>query len=500
MRNKISLYFSILIIALSLESCVKNVDKFPFNSIETSQSFLTLKDAKAWNVGLYARLRGNLYGSFMFIQDVQADQLNATLDYGNRNGNPHRWGQSFLADDGALSGPWNAFYTAIVNINVGIDGFEKIPTANATEKAELDRYKGDNYLARAYYYSQLITRFAKAYNPSTASTDLGVPIVLTYDLNGKPARATVKAVYDQIISDIEKARTLLTAVPGAQGSSKFTIHSVNALDARVKLEMQNWAGAIAAADAVISSGTYPLITTSTELNNMWKSDFGKEVINQAFVSKPNELPNVNSIYLGLIPANGKFTPDFVPSQWVVDAYADADLRKSVYFERKLVSIQGVDYPNVWLVNKYPGNSLLFTAATTNYAHAPKIFRIAELYLIVAEAGARAGGASEATALTRLNNLRVARGLTALTGVAGSALFQAVKEERFRELAFEGTRLWDLKRWSEGFSRRQPQNTSFILTGSNYDVLTIPATEDKFIWGIPTRDLTTNLNLVQNKGW
>ncbi len=490
-----------LLSMLALSSCKKDeLDLFPFSSIEVSQSFVSLKDAKAWNVGFYNSFRGNLYGSTMFIPDVQADQLNATLDFGNRNGNPHRWGTSFLAEDGALSGLWASMYGAIKNLNVAIAGFDNIPTANATEKAELDRYRGDAYIARAYYYSELVKRFAKPYNPASAATDLGVPLITTFDLNEKPARATIAQVYTQILADIAKAKTLLAAVAGVQGAKNFTLHSAIALEARVKLETRDYVGAAAAAETVIGSGTYPLVTTQADMNAMWTTDLAREVIMQAFVSKPNELPNTNSIYLGFLPATGKFTPDFVPSQWVVDKFDNADIRKAAYFQRKLLTIQGVDYPNIWLVNKYPGNPALFTAATTNYAHAPKVFRVAELYLISAEAAARAGAATEPAALTRLNSLRVARGIPALGATSGAALIDAIKDERFRELAFEGFRLWDLKRWNEGFTRSAPQNLNFINVGANYNTLSIAPGSDKFTWGVPTRDLTTNPNLVQNSGW
>ena len=490
-----------LLSMLALSSCKKdNLDLYPFSSIEVSQSFVSLKDAKAWNVGFYNSFRGNLYGSTMFIPDVQADQLNATLDFGNRNGNPHRWGTSFLAEDGALSGLWASMYGAIKNLNVAIAGFDNIPTANATEKAELDRYRGDAYIARAYYYSELVKRFGKAYNPSSAATDLGVPLITIFDLNEKPARATIAQVYTQILADITKAKTLLATVAGVQGSKNFTLHSALALEARVKLETRDYAGAVAAAETVISSGTYPLVTNQTDMNSMWKNDLVREVIMQAFVSRPNELPNTNGIYLGFIPATGKFTPDFVPSQWVIDRFDNADIRKAAYFERKLLTIQGVDYPNIWTVNKYPGNVALFTTAATNYAHAPKVFRVAELYLISAEASARAGAATEPAALTRLNSLRVSRGIPALGALSGTALIDAIKDERFRELAFEGFRLWDLKRWNEGFTRYGAQNVNFINVGANYNTLSIPAGSDKFTWGVPTRDITTNPNLVQNTGW
>ncbi|MFN8250457.1 MAG: RagB/SusD family nutrient uptake outer membrane protein [Ferruginibacter sp.] len=501
--NKIFKYFLVAGFAsVSLTACEKQLDQFPADSIELSQSFQTLKDAKTWDNGLYARVRGVLYGSFMFTQDVQGDQLNASLDFGNRNGNPHRWGQSFLADDGALTTSWSTYYSVITNVNLGLDNLGKIPTANATESAELDRYKGDAYMTRAFCYLELMLRFAKPYEPATAATTPGVPLVLTYDINAKPTRASSKQVYDQIISDITNAKTLLASATNILGSTRFSSHSAIALEARARLYMQDWAGAKTAAETIINAGLYPLATTSADISAMWKTDLNKEVITQVVVSKPNELPNVNSIYLGFVAATGKFTPDFIPSQWVVDFYDNADFRKAVYFEKKTLTIQGVDYPNIWLVNKYPGNPALFTGATTNYAQQPKIFRSAEMYLISAEAGARQGGANEAAALTRLNSLRNARGLASLVGLTGTALFQAVKDERFRELAFEGFRLWDLKRWHEGFTRTAPQSTAFIQVGPTYNTLSIPADDNKFVWGIPTRELTTNPNLAgsQNAGW
>jgi starch-binding outer membrane protein, SusD/RagB family len=486
-----------------ITSCKKNLDQFPADNIELSQSFKTMNDAKSWDNGLYNRVRAIQYGSNMFSQDVQADQLNASLDYGNRNGNPHRWGNSFNSDDGLLSGTWSQYYGIIANINLANEKLPSIVPGTAAETAELNRYKGDALLARAMIYFELVKRYAKPFEPATASSTPGVPLVLTYDVNGTPARATLKACYDQIIADINAARTLVIT-PGVLGATRFNAHSVLALEAKVKLFMQDWSGAFAAADALISSGIYPLANTAATINAMWKTDAVSESILNCVVSKPNELPNTNAIYLGLTPATGKFTPDFIPSQWVIDSFANTDLRKLVYFEQKLIQIQGVDYPNVWLVNKYAGNPALFTGATTNYAHQPKVHRIAEMYLIAAEAGARGGGSIEAPGLARLNQLKTARGAATVGALTGAPLFKAVRDERFRELAFEGGRLWDLKRWHLGFTRTAPQSTAYIQTNpaASFYQLSIPVDDNKFTWGIPSRDLTTNPNLAnaQNPGW
>lgn len=494
-------YIAGALMMFSLAACEKKLDKFPYSDIELSQSFKTLKDAKSWNTSLYAQLRGRVYGIYTYSTDVQADQLNASLEFGNRNGNPHRW-DGFLADDYTIRDTWAGYYSGLNNVNLAIEGFEQIVPASAAETTELNKYKGDLYFMRAFYYHRLILRWGKPYEPASASTDPGVPLLLEYDPNAMPGRASVKEVYDQIISDIGTAKGLLSATTGAKGATRINKDVILALEARVKLHMQDWAGAKAAADALIATGTYPLITDQANFTAMWTTDLAQEVIFQSAVSKPNELANTNAIYLGYNAQTQKFTPDFIPSQWVIDMYANNDIRKAAYFQAKNVLIMGTDYPGTILVNKYPGNPALFTAAATNYQHAPKIFRIAEMYLISAEAGARSGASGEAAALTSLNALRTARGLTALSGISGAALLQQIKDERFRELAFEGFRLDDLKRWHEGFTRRAPQNTATITTGAFYQGLSIPADDNKFVWGLPTNDVTINPNLreAQNNGW
>lgn len=480
----------------SLTACKKELDLYPYNAIEITQSFKTIADAAAWNNAFYSSFRGRLYGGYMYGQDVQADYLNAGTDFGNRNGSIHRWGGSFLASDDLTTGVWQGYYSSLKNINLAIEKFPGIATTRTTEADSLKRFTGDAYIIRAYYYSELIIRYAKPYDAVSSTSDLGVPLVLTYDMNEKPARATVKQVYDQILSDIAQAKTMLASVSGSQGAPRFNKDVVAALEARVRLYMKDWAGAVAAANSVISSGTYPLITTQPQLQQMWKDDLPKEVIMQVFVSQPNETANTNAIYLGYQPASGKYDPDFIPTQSILDLYQSSDIRKSVYFAALPVMVGGADYPGLFLVNKFPGNPALFTTANTNYMHKPNVFRVAEQYLISAEAAAELG--NDANALTTLNNLRMARGLSALS-VSGTALKDAIREERTRELAFEGFRLWDLKRWNLGFTRGTPQDLGPILQGSDYNLLTIPASHYQFTWGIPSWDLNTNPNLVQNPG-
>jgi starch-binding outer membrane protein, SusD/RagB family len=483
--------------ALSLvvvASCNKSqLNLNPSSEIALNESFEQTSDAQKWDLGMYAALRSNTYGQFIMATDIQADQLNATVDYGNNYGGQHTWA-GFSADDGFISSFWSQYYSALASINVAIPGYATIKDTTAAGNASLQQYLGDAYLFRAYYYHELVLRYAKAYNPTTAATDPGVPLVLTYNVDLKPARATVAQVYTQILNDIDTARALLNNVSGQLGSILFTKDAAIALEARVKLCMQDWAGAKLAADSLINSGTYPLVTTASDLSNMWANDVPNETIMYDTASQPNEAPNAENMYISFNSATGDNDPFYVPSQWIVDLYDNADLRKGVYFLNTTATFRGTQYTGVWLVNKFPGNPAFWTGAYSNYQQAPKIFRIAEDYLISAEAAFQAGNTTAAA--TTLNSLRTARGLPALPSVA----LQDIMDERTRELAFEGFRLDDLKRWNLGFTRYDPQNTAFLVTGSNYTTLNEPAGAPKYVWGLPTNDMSLNPNLVQNPGW
>ncbi|RYE26571.1 MAG: RagB/SusD family nutrient uptake outer membrane protein [Sphingobacteriaceae bacterium] len=477
-------------------ACKKIDDLHPYDQIVVANAFTSVKDAASWDVGFYAEFRGLQNGEYMQATDVQTDELNATLDYGNNYGSMHRWGQYFLADDYTLADNWNNPYNAIADVNVALAGFKNIKPASTAETSQLNQYTGDALLARAFYYHKLILRYAKPYETSSAATDPGVPLLTTYDSKVMPARATVKQVYDQIIADITQAKTLLTGVSGSQGAATFTIDAAVALEARVRLCMHDWDGAYNAANSLISAGSYPLINNLTNFQAYWTNDTKQESILQLYVST-TQPPNANNIYINYNASNKDNDPLFIPTQKMLNLYTDGDIRKKTYFINTSATISAVKY-NLYLVNKYPGNPVLFTTNVSNYQNAPKVFRIAEMYCIAAEAAANNSNA--AGALTALNALRQARGTAAVTGLSGTALIQAVQDERTREFAFEGFHLDDLKRWHQGFTGRTPQNANAIQSGAAYDGLSIPADNAKFVWGIPTNDVTVNPNIKQNPGW
>ena len=509
--NKI-IYSSLLIAAplvLSLTSC--DLTRTPKSSLEASQSLSTVADARNWERGMMASFRSMQAGIFQMEQDIQGDQLQSTMKDGNNYSGASNW-NTVTAGDYNRQDCYIAYYQSIANINRAFQDIEKI-VPEGDEVAELDAIKGNMYFFRAYDYSSLAVRYGMRYNPATADSDLGVELKLTYEPTVLGTRSTNKETYDQIYADLKQAETLLTGEKGAVGSDEITIDAVYSLEARTRLYAQDWSGALNAAKKVINSGTYKLVApTAQSFKDMWVNDSSSEEILMLFVSRPDETLTINTYFGASTDAvrnengvKGVNTPAFLPTQDLLDLYEEGDLRFPVFFEKQVVNVDD-NLAELYVVAKRKGNPAY--AATQNAAfiwwngyvpngmHRPKVFRLAELYLIAAEASFRLN--DESGAKKYLNDLRASRGLAAVS-TSGNALLKDIQDERTRELVFEGFHLWDLRRWGMNMDRdnAQPGTAGMMKPTAEHH---FPNSDYRFVWPIPANDVTTNPNLIQNPGW
>jgi starch-binding outer membrane protein, SusD/RagB family len=495
--KKISNILLIIILAFSFDSC--KMDYYPYDNIEQSQSFQSVDDIGTLVNGCYALLRGISYGNYTMPMDIQADLFNATTSYGNNYGIIHSWTQ-LVASDYNIEYPWAGYYNLIANLNNVIENYSTI-TPSDSELDAYNTYVGESYYMRAYAYAYLVNIYAKAYSSSTASTDLGVPLNLRYNIEDKLARSTVQEVYDQIFSDLSAAETKWSGLDWSgvetykNAPCKFTEDAITALKARLYLNMEDWSNAITQAEKIINSGSYPLVTAKEDLATMWESDESTEIITHLYIDGSNETPNSNDAYLmSYLTSTDSYIPYYVPEQWLYDLYDANDYRKAVYFANFELTLATGTFTNIYSLNKYPLTTEF--SSSGNYYHSPILFRTAEMYLIVAEAGAR--GSQSTLGLQRLNELREARGLASLSGLSGDDLFKEVRNERVREMVGEGNRLTDLKRWNLGFTRTTPQDETAVV--ASFIDLSVDAGDNKFVWAIPSYDINLNSNLVQNTGW
>ncbi len=479
------------------------LDLDPYNYASENTSFKNKKDAQMWVNGMYNALRNQNQGRQMYASDIQADYLNATTGAMEKLADMHRW-SVFASSEQATASIWKERFLIIQDINTGIKGFPNIP-----EQSEIQELTGALYLGRAYCYTYLVTHFCKPYNSSSANSDLGLPLLTAPTLKNFPSRSSLAETYDFILSDIQKAETLLANQTGTTGADTFTLDAARALKARVLLYKNDWAQAYQTAVALINTNRYPLATSSDAFKKIWTEDSNTESIIQLYAAVNAGVyetsDNTNDLYLSesesfFFPGQTEANPNVLPTQDFVDLFTTADWRKDVFLKEVEIG-----FNTLYAVNKYPRNRNLEPTDSFYfyYGHKAKLFRIAETYLIAAEAAYKNN--DETNAKRYLNLLRAARGLGAVS-TSGSNLFTDIQNERNRELAFEDFRLYDLSRWGMPVKRGTPQDATAIRNtpAEDYSELNIQvgsANYYKIVWPIPVDDIDYEQgNWRQNPGW
>lgn len=481
-------------LALGVVSC--DLDLEPQTGMG-AENVTTVSDAKAVREGVYRTFRNRFMGAYNYTSDYQSDLFNELATSGNRGSFYYRW--IFVSSDSDIHSIWAGYYSVIANANFLIEKIDAMYSRMSdSEKKTLDTYKGEMLLLRAICHRQVVLRFCKDYEPATAGTDWGIPIITTYDVAHKPARGTLENAYAKIKEDIAAAEALITT-QGAQDAAYLTVDALTAFKAQVALDMHEYGAASAAASSLYAK--YPLVTDAAALEKMWRNDTSTETIFQPAMTKTDLAGRYTDYHAGQWDdAVNSYRCDcaYIPEQWVCNLYdTGSDWRYGPYVDEQYINnMEDGDVTGV-VLTKFRGNIALQTTATTlNWYNMPKVFRVAEMYLIDAEAKYRTNG----DALTPLNALRACRGLAA-TAATGTALFEEIRKERTREMIAEGGRIADLKRWHIGFTRDKQTARGLLFAQTGHD-MTVAADADKLVWPIPRPEIDVNPNLKgqQNPGW
>lgn len=504
---------SVLLALLLVTSC--DISRAPKEEMDADTALETVSDLRNWERDILVQLRNKQGGLYEMVQDLQADELLVTQNEGNHYPGSISW-ETATTSDYNRRDVYIGYYQLINNINFIFDKLTRMNVSDK-DKAEYNVLVGRLHFYRAYAYANLALRYGTPYKAQSASSDLCVPLHLKYDTKAKLPRATNKEVYEQILNvDIKTAKEMLAGESGKAMMATPSLDAVKALEARVLLYMNDWSNAYKVAKELIDGGKYPLVAPSQDnFVDMWLNDKSSEEILLLFVSRPDETTYINS-YFGAVTdkkrkdgKDGVNFPSYLPTQSIIDLFADNDLRKSVYFEQQEGLIKE-EYFNFYLVSKRKGNPVY--AATTNpkftywngylpnSMHNPKVFRIAEQYLIAMECAYNKQDMTNALSL--LNQLKESRGLVAVN-LSGEELYKEIQNERARELAFEGFRLWDLRRWGLPVDRTKPQFESDAKSIYKPSAMQrYEANHPRMVWPIPANDINTNPAIAnqQNPGW
>lgn len=492
------LYVTLALIAgiAAVSSC--DLNKYPDTALNTEEAMESASDCNNFLVGIYSSSKSLFSGFYMYAPDFMTDSYHAIKNYGNWDGDYYTY--NIVASDSNIESVWFNYYGVIGNCNFLIAGTQKLLESgklSAADTATVQEYYGVACFFRAFLYYRLAQYFCKDYDPATAGSVYGVPVVTKYEPTGDsskyPERGTLKATFDQVVADIAEAEKYVKTA-GKPDYGFVSADAVQALKARVALSMEDYSTAYTAAAGLVDAGTYTLQTNAAKYASGWINDDLGEAIFQPIIVDNSDGGSACSYFEHNTSGNpGEDDPQYFPEKWVLDLYGSAtDIRYNAYFANRAIDMRG-NKGNLTILIKFPGNPKLNSSAASRYINMPKVFRISEMYLIAAEAAFENNDATNAAKY--LNALQTARGAAVTTATQAN-----IRDERTRELFGEGFRLFDIKRWHIGFSRDAGQDPTMIQDlGKD---ISLPADSPKFIWPIPTAEMTANPQFEgqQNEGY
>lgn len=355
---------------------------------------------------------------------------------------------------------WSRNYSAIFNANYCLKFIDDIPKTLQNEN-DWNNIKGSAYFFRAFSFLNLAWQHAKAYDVSTANTDLGIPLRLGIDFNIPSTRANVKDTYDQIISDGKEALSLLPDNP-LLSISRPSKGASYALLARTYLSMREYDSAYKYADLSLGIKNNLLNYNSSEIvtGNVPFRPLNKEIIfyttlfRNASIALATSVAKIDSTLFG--------------------SYNSNDLRKVIFF-RPASGYQ-----------RFKGS---YAASATELFSG---LAVDEMLLIRAECNARDNKIDDAmndlNALL-INRFREGTFIPFYTSDKDEAI-AIILQERRKELVMRGIRWSDIKRLNKEGKNIIPRR---IIDGHIYE---LPPNDSRYALPIP-QDVIDISGMPQN---
>ncbi|ACU04285.1 RagB/SusD family nutrient uptake outer membrane protein [Pedobacter heparinus] len=449
--------FSFLLSTLS--SCEKFLTTEPVNAVSdenpiydkgSSETALRAVYRQMGNIGYY----GETYVTFGYFPS--GDIKNLTT-----GGSANLVNVNFRTDEVFFNTAWIAIYNTINRANQVIS---KVPGVNdpLLTPALKNQYIGEAKFIRALAYFDL----ARAWG--------GVQLILepTISLENRPKvkRSTLAETYAQVQKDLEDAEVLL---PDVVNRIRATRRTVWALRARLHLYKQEWALAEEYATRLIDkTADYTLVKPFSAwfANNVTAS---RESIFELQYSVIN--PNAIRIQMQHSTNGGQYR--YAPNDRFVQLLNDPAVSGGRSALIGSVTQSGITN---WFGNLY------YRKDATDPTY---IFRIAEMYLIRAEARAQLNNLSATSgALSDLNQVRDRAGILPSTAAGKDQILLAIENERRIEFAWEAHRWFDLARTGRAKVVLEALDPNTKVSAHEY------------VFPIPVTQIQLDPNLEQNKDY
>ena len=507
----------------------------------------------------------NVYGYVRDgLADVEETMLDAATDdavYVWETNNIKRFYDGSWSPVNLIDDRWDELYAAIAAANYFLENCpEDFPEAKyqdnyAEDLKQLKNYPFEIRALRAYFHFELLKRYRSI-------------VIANRSFTKEEVNTLEPATYDRTVEWIvDECDAIIPSLPVTYSGSYYgevgrvTRGMAQALKARVLLyaasplnnptgDRTRYLRAAAAAKEIIDSGVYSLIDEQTTNNASAKGlIFGKlcplssafEAANfpigyeggntgicpsqnlaEAFDMRNGTVFNRNDEghWRNLLNASMR-DPRFAKTLLYNGALFKDQYIQSYTGGRNGLPLDGASVTSYYLYKHIQEETSFVAGSETYFQHVYPLFRYAEVVLNYAEAlGAATQNAAftgtldvdgvdvafDLSPLEALNQVRTRYGMPAIASVVNYDSFETrLRNERRVELAFEGHRFWDIRRWKIG-----PQTTRLYgleITNANGSISYTRKLVQERIWDdkmyyypLSEAELYNNRNLIQNEGW
>ncbi|EHQ26529.1 putative outer membrane starch-binding protein [Mucilaginibacter gracilis] len=485
-------YTILILAAAAITSCKKSfLEQEPYgNSIQSGTFYNTVDEATGATLASYKYIDFDDWWQTQWWKQVggEAASDNEWIGVNGGQGTAVQAAHYTLnPENDRIEAHWIEIYKSIYLFNATMEGLQNAKIDDGAKQKLIAELK----FLRAFQYFELVRNWG------------AVPLI-TKTLSPQQndyTRTSAADVYSFLKQDLNSAIAILPSKSQYSTTDKFRVSkgAAQALLAKIDLYTENWAEAQSVSAQIIASGDY---TLENSYGNIWQTTNynGKESIFEIQFQYSTQYPNLGNVFPttsmpGTEGGWGYFTPtsdlenafkaqgDSVRLNWTIIRHhfpvigdpantsfdANPSQCKSARYNRKVYIPRSERTPN----GRFSKDHIYL--------------RLADVYLMNAEAAAMQQQSQQA--LQSLKAVRDRVGLTTNMNLSGWDLINAVRTERRLELALEGDRLYDIRRWKD--QSGQPVINSIMGPNGSFVKYNTQQSKDPYE--------TTNLNEPQNKG-
>ncbi len=498
----------IALLGFGFQSCEDFLEKNPLSAVSSETFWRNDEDAKNALAGVYQTLvTGNYTIGFGGLR-TQIDGLSDD-GYGNASWpgsfNIPQSGDITPTTGGVVRDYYSIPYKGIAICNYYLNNIDRVPEIDVTLK---EKYVAEVRFIRAWHYATLLQMFGGV---------VLVPEEVTLSDAYLP-RSSREETMNYIISDLDKA---IENLPNESYAGRAVRGSAQGLKMRVLLYEQQWEAAAAIGQQIISEGTFSIASDWAGIFDGTSQEGNSEIM----FSIAFEAPNMRHEYDRMYGDWGSCAPlwDLVNEFECVDGQdiessplydpAKPFINRDPRMELTVIHVgENRPYYNVPLeAGEKPTNFLwqkgLFLDQTppssaSNNDQDMVLIRYADILLMYAEALNEASGPS-AEGLAAVNEVRARPGINmpAVAGVSSQEeMRKVIAHERRVELAGEGLRFFDIKRWNVAHILIPQEIIPGSITELTPNGVHRVFNQKQYLWPIPQTEIDQNPLLDQNPGY